>query len=234
MKTKTLLLAVALAAAGAVSAVAQPVYSVNAVGFVNTTVAPGFSIICNPLNASDNTVGALFPLASTPVNATIFTFNGSSYSSNRRRATGWENPSQVLVPGLGFFFNNTATTNLVLTFVGEVVQSPDASTPVSIGLAAGNFQLVGSRVPMSGLVQNDLGLTLAPQETVFMFENDGVNTPQYVSFRKTATGWSGPSPAPLGASIQSQSGQPIVPVGTGFFLKTTTTTSWNKQFSVNQ
>ena len=47
MRTKTLLLTAALAAAGVVSSMAQ-VYSVNSVGYVNLTLPNGFSMIANP------------------------------------------------------------------------------------------------------------------------------------------------------------------------------------------
>ena len=81
MKTKTLLLAAALAATGAVSGVAQTVYSVNAVGFVNLVIPPGFSINSNPLNAADNSVAALFP--SVPVGSAIYKFVGGSFVVTR-------------------------------------------------------------------------------------------------------------------------------------------------------
>src|SRR5437588_10363094 len=61
MRTKTLLLTAALSAAGVASSMAQgTVFSVNAVGYVNTTVGPKFSLIANPLTASDNTINTLF------------------------------------------------------------------------------------------------------------------------------------------------------------------------------
>jgi hypothetical protein len=61
MRTKALLLAAAFAAAGVATSVAQ-VYSVNAVGYVNVTLPPGFSLVSNPLNAGtgNNTVSKLF------------------------------------------------------------------------------------------------------------------------------------------------------------------------------
>ena len=47
MRTKTLLLTAALSAAGIASSMAQ-VYSVNAVGYVNTPLVTGFNLISNP------------------------------------------------------------------------------------------------------------------------------------------------------------------------------------------
>src|SRR3982751_6594621 len=59
MRTIALLLAAAFAAAGVATSMAQ-VYSVNAVGYVNVNIDPGFSMVSNPLNAADNSIQALF------------------------------------------------------------------------------------------------------------------------------------------------------------------------------
>src|SRR5688500_15579957 len=76
MRTKTLLLTAALSAAGIATSMAQaPVYSVNAVGYVNTPLVPGYNLISNPLdNKTGNDIqnlfkngiqGGVFPLGST-------------------------------------------------------------------------------------------------------------------------------------------------------------------------
>ncbi|MCX7872360.1 MAG: hypothetical protein N2487_03660, partial [Verrucomicrobiae bacterium] len=61
MKTKAILLAAAVAVAGAVAVKAQTVYSVNVVGYVNVTLYPGFNLIANPLNTTNNTIASLLP-----------------------------------------------------------------------------------------------------------------------------------------------------------------------------
>ena len=64
MRTKALLLGAAVGAIGLATSMAQ-VYSVNIVGYVNTTIPTGFSIICNPLNATGgNTIGNVMPRSS--------------------------------------------------------------------------------------------------------------------------------------------------------------------------
>src|SRR5947207_10303632 len=57
MRTKTLLLTAALAAAGAASAMAQNVYSVNAVGYANVSVPSGFSMIACPFEQTSGDYG---------------------------------------------------------------------------------------------------------------------------------------------------------------------------------
>lgn len=72
MRTKTLLLTAVLGVASIVAALAaDPVYSVNAVGYVNVVLKPGFTIVANPLNAGDNHLSKIFP-ANMPSGTTIY------------------------------------------------------------------------------------------------------------------------------------------------------------------
>src|SRR5258707_9446070 len=77
MKTKTLLLTAALAAAGAASAMAQNVYSVNAVGYINKSVQSGFSLLSNPFVVSNESLDALMP--TPPEGTTVYKLVGTTY-----------------------------------------------------------------------------------------------------------------------------------------------------------
>ena len=58
MRTKTLLIAAAALAAAVTSSQAQStVYSQNIVGYINTSLAPGYNLVANQLNVN-NTNGA--------------------------------------------------------------------------------------------------------------------------------------------------------------------------------
>ena len=207
MKTKALLAAGLLMAATAASSVAQTVYSVNAVGFVNVEIPPGFSILANPLEGAANTVSALFP--SVPNTSVIFKFTGSSYSQNTY-FLGWDFPNQTLVPGEAFFIKN-AGAKFTNTFVGNVKQGA-LTTPLSAG-----FSLVSSQVPQQGLVSTDLGLPIGNTETVFTYNNAMNRYDLYTFF--------------LGAWDPVE---PTIQVGQGFFVKKNNAASWNRTFSVNQ
>ena len=63
MRTKTLLLSAAVLAAGLAASTAQSVFSVNAVGYVNKTLAPGYNLIANPLNGTNNLLSTIIPTA---------------------------------------------------------------------------------------------------------------------------------------------------------------------------
>ena len=131
MKTKALLAAGLLIAASTASSFAQTVYSVNAVGFVNVTCPPGFSIIANPLSATVNTVQALMP-TSLPFLSSVFKFNpaGGGFTSSVYLGSGnWTANAMTLVPGEGFFFKNPSASPITLTFVGNVQEGTLTTSP---------------------------------------------------------------------------------------------------------
>ena len=207
MKTNTLLVAGLLMAASAAPSFAQTVYSVNAVGFVNVTIPPGFSIVCNPLEGAANTAPALFP--SVPLGTTLYKFSGGAFLLNTFGFSGWGSTTETYVPGEGFFIKNPTATPYINTFVGNVKQGT-LTTPVSSG-----FTLVGSQVPQSGLVVTDLQAPVAQFETIYKY--DGT---QYLPYVLGFSGWN-PS-------------EPTVNVGEGFFLKKNNPGTWTRTFSVNQ
>lgn len=201
-------------AASAVTSLAQTVYSVNAVGFVNVECPPGFSLISNPLAAATNTVVALFPTAAS--GTVVFKFNpatGGFVSSTFSSFLGaWTDPTMTLVPGEGFFYKNPTASTVTNTFVGNVQQGT-LVTPLGSG-----FNLVSSQVPQQGLVSTDLGLPNDAGTTVFTFSN-AANSYSSFAFSSFLGGWT-PS-------------EPTISVGQGFFVKRSATGSWSRSFSVN-
>ena len=168
MRTKALLLAVALTAAGIASIQAQSnVYSVNVVGYVNVTIPTGYSAIANPLRSTDNTVSNLFSGSPAAVGNTVYTWDGSGFVANFYDDLGgeWGNPGQVLAPGTGFFVRNPGApyTN---TFVGEVPQG-SLSNNVPVG-----YTMTASQVPQAGFTK-DLGLNALPGDFVYMWDGSG-------------------------------------------------------------
>ena len=212
MRTKTLLLTAALVAVGAASSMAQ-VYSQNAVGYVNVTLAPGFNLIANPLNAAVNTLGALIPAA--PDGAQFYKFTpGSGFATftfdGLDNAWG-PNGNVSLAPGEGGFLNNPTAGNVVVTFVGDVLQGTlNTSLP-------NGFSIASSKVPQTANVD---ALLLPPDDgdQLFKFVNPG---PGYVTytFDGLDNAW-GPS-------------SPVINVGESFFINKTVSRTWTRVFSVN-
>jgi len=216
MRTKTLLLTAALVAAGVAASQAQ-VYSVNAVGYINVVCKPGYTIIANQLVNSNSTVAALFP--GVPDGTTILGWNGNSFTINQYDAGfgEWGAPNQTLKPGEGVFFFNPATTNVTVTFVGDVPQGSLTNTVPHL------YSLKSSIVPQAGLLQTALGYVPADADTVLQYKNTGVPATSGYIF------------AQYDASFGEWTAEPNIAVGEGFFILRTAAGSvnWTRQFSVN-
>jgi len=205
MRTKTLILTAVLSAAGLATSLAQtPVYSQNAVGYVNKTFATGFTMVANPLKTSNDTVGSLFP--SVPLFVNFYKWNGASFDIATFTPGGWDLPNITLKPGEGGFINtDTAFTN---TFVGEVSQGS-----LSHAVPAG-FSIQASEVPQAGTL-DALGLVLNTFDNVYKW-----NGSSYTIYTVLPGG--GWDPA-----------VPSVEVAESFFVNAATATTWNRTFSVN-
>jgi hypothetical protein len=215
MRTKTLLFAAALGLATVATSMAQAVYSVNAVGFVNRSVPPGFSIIANPLKNGDNSLGTLFPVV--PTGTTIYKFVDGAYKSYFFVRGAWNDPTVKLEPGEGAFIKNTTTEAFNVTFVGEVPTGEN----MSINLPAG-YSLVASHVPQALVLKSpegttaDLNFPAVNGDTIYFFRNGAYQSHPFIR-----GGWT------------TESG-PVPEVGEGFFVKKGAATTWTRSFSVNQ
>lgn len=207
MRTKLILTTAVLGVAGSLGAVAQ-VYSVNAVGYINVTVAAGkLALISNQLNTGGNKVSEVLP--TTAEGTIVYKYTqAAGFGINSYSFGAWDNPAQVIAPGEGFFVANNGTTPLTLTFVGEVPQGA-LSTPLLAGL-----NLVASQVPQAGKLVADLLYT--PTEGDIIYQWDGA---AYKQNSYNFGAW--------------DNGDPAIAVAEGFFLSRSAAGSWARTFSVN-
>lgn len=233
MRTKALLCAAAVVAAGAVTSMAQNVYSLNVVGYVNVTVPAGFNVYVNPLS-NGQTNGANEIFSALPNGTTILTWNGSSYVASYYDASlgispnNWYQADGVtpsvppsLPPGLGFFMNPGSA--FTATFVGSVVPAP--GTTNNMAVPAG-FQLVGSVLPVSGAVTNSsFNLPLNNGMTVLTWNGSAYTAFYYdASLGISPNNWylsDGVTPGPV----------PSINVGQGFFWNPAGNTTWIQTLS---
>jgi len=218
MRTKALLLAAAFAAAGVATSMAQ-VYSVNAVGYVNVTLQPGFNLVSNPLNAADNSIGNLFKNMSGGVTGgtTVYKFvNGNFIAAQYDDLDNVYSPADAaattVVPGEGVFVFVPGGATKTLTFVGEVVQG-STTTPLPRG-----FSIKASVVPQAGK-PDDFGLVGAGGDTLYQY-NPATKNYNAFQFDDLDNVW---TPA-----------LPVINVGEAFFyLRVGPATNWTRTFSVN-
>jgi uncharacterized membrane protein YvlD (DUF360 family) len=139
MRTKTLVLTAALVAAGALSSVAQNVYSVNVVGYINLTIQPGLNLISVPLSAATTDINTVLTNQSPLLDASslVYTWNSAGQSFNQAAAAGGDGQWYLgdysdfshiqLTPGQGFFLRNGGAAS-TLTLVGTVPQGTNNVT----------------------------------------------------------------------------------------------------------
>ena len=211
MRTKTLLLTAALSAAGIATSMAQ-VYSVNAVGYVNTPLVAGYNLISNPLNNTANNGNVISSLFATlPAGAQIFKFNGTRYDSAEVDAFTGEvtgpAASMAVAPGEGVFVRVDAAATI--TFVGDVPQGT-----LNNSIPAG-FSIRSSQVPQAGTA-TVLQFPAAEGDQIFVFNEA---TQKYATSTFTFGAWD-PS-------------EPSIDVGEAVFVRTDATKVWTRIFSVN-
>lgn len=163
MRTKSLLAAAAIVAAGLASSLAQSnVYSLNVVGYVNRATPDGqFVLLSNPLDSGSNTLNGILP--NSALDATVFKWDFAGQNLDAVSSTkipgGWS-PDLAIAPGEAFFYVSVGdTTN---TFVGQVRQG--ALTLPIVG--GGSFNAIGSLAPVGGTL-NSLLNNPAADDTIF-------------------------------------------------------------------
>ena len=217
MKLKTLAIAAATLAVGAISSQAQ-VYSQNIVGYANVVFVGtnSYTLVCNPLDdGNGNVISNLF--ANLPAGSTITTWNGATFNAAvGKTAGGWGAGSGAsLPPGVGFFVKNgkasPASPPYTNTFAGTVAVASGGSVTNSLILG---YNLVGSILPYAAdlITDTNLNLQVAKQSTLTSWN---VNGQVYnAAIGKTAGGWS------VGATFP-------VTVGQAYFIKSgTMATNW--------
>jgi hypothetical protein len=192
---------------------------VNAVGYVNTTIVPGFNLVSNPLNNTEpngNTIGNLF--ASMPDGTQVYRFTGSGFvSSTKDELAGGFDPvserNQTLMPGQGVFVKNNGGANQTVTFVGEVPQGN-----LVVNIPAG-FSIVSSPVPQAGKVTPDLGYAPGNGDQLYFWNK---TSQKYSVHTYDAT---------FG---EFDVALPTLDVGEAFFVRKNAAGTWTRNFSVNQ
>jgi hypothetical protein len=231
MRTKALLLAAAFAAAGVATSMAQ-VYSVNAVGYVNTTLVPGFNLISNPLNAADNKVETIFNnFQGGPRDGTIvYTFKNGVFANIGYSALfgSWSGDAmgQTEVPGEGVFVFLPApgtgeAANKVLTFVGEVPQGP-----TSVTIPKG-FSIISSPVPQA-VSPDTVKNTDASSAAIPATDGDII-----YHYNTTTKGFDSNSFSTIFGGWDTS---PLPPIKVGeavYYFRTGAATTWTRTFDVN-
>jgi hypothetical protein len=158
MRTKTLLIAAAVLAAGIGSSVAQTVYSANIVGYINLQIPTGASIIANQLDNGTNDLASLVPNAN--FGDTVYRWNGTGFDSSVNFGS-WS-PDFVLLPGQAVFY--VASAPLSVTLVGQV-ETGNLTNSIPAGIS-----LVSDQVPVSASLDT-VGFPSGFGDTIYFYRS---------------------------------------------------------------
>jgi len=231
MRTKVLICAAALAVASAFTTMAQNVYSLNVVGYINIPLVQGFNLIANQLDydgtGTNNTVVNILG-TNLPLKSTVYTWNGTTYASSTfntvkgTTSAAWNVTTLTLNPGQGAWLSipSLAGSSSNLTTVGQVDQGSLVNPNL---LANGGFALVGSMVPISGGLQTVLGYTPLVGDKVYQFSAATQSYLPASSYEKvkgsSSAAW---TPA-----------EPTIGIGEGFWMDVGAGAVWSNYFEVS-
>jgi hypothetical protein len=187
---------------------AGTVHSTNVIGYAAVTLAPGFSMIANPLE-STRTVAEVFN--GWPDGTTLSKFDTRLFrlTENAVKFGKWTNPSEILMPGEGAIFYNPTSDYKSVSFVGEVMQG-NLSIPIP-----GGFSVRSSMLPLPGHLGEDLGFPVADGDVIHLFDRD---RQKYVLYPYEEGKWT--------------DGSPVVSVGESFWVAKTEPGNWTLEFAV--
>jgi hypothetical protein len=226
MRTKVLVGLAALAA-GAFTATAQNVYSLNVVGYINLPLVPGFNLVANQLDAdgtgTNNTVAGVIG-TNIPAGTIVYTWDPSVANYNLalygviKGVTKWDaGGANAFNPGQGAWVSIPAgSANTTVTTVGQVMQGSLVNNQIP---ALGGFALLGNVVPVSGLLQHDLNYSPKIGDLVYKWD------PAIQNYDLRVYG--------IIKGVEKWDNEPTINVGEGFWLTTTNHNStWSTNFTV--
>jgi hypothetical protein len=177
------------------------IFSVNAVGYINVTVKPGFNLIANQLFAQDNSIGSLFKNFDGGVvpGTTIYKlvdgkFLTATWDDLDNQYVPESTAAELTLPGDGVFVYLPGSREKVLTFVGEVLQG-EVCTEIPSG-----YSIKSSAIPQT-LDFNALNFPGSPGDKVFRF-NARTASFQMFQFDEVENRWPDTMPdIPVGEAV---------------------------------
>jgi hypothetical protein len=232
MRTKVLLSAAALVAASALSSLAQNVYSLNVVGYINLSLTPGYNLVANQLDldgtGTNNTVAGVFG-TQLPAGSEVYTWNGTGFNAasifsvpRTGGAAAWtQGGTAPLNPGMGCYIQ--VPSAVTVTTVGQVLQGSLVNPNIP---AAGGYALLSSMVPISGTITS-LNYVATAGDQIFFWDNT-LTPPGFdpaYNYTVPRTGGAATWAVPPGV--------PTINVGQGFFLNAkAANTVWSNYFTI--
>jgi len=145
------------------------VFSCNAVGYINSTLAPGFSLFVNQFVGPSAVSNVLGPL---PGGIAVYQVTENGFKANAM-SVNWTRPDAPMPFGEVFYILNPFGVPLTVTTVGEVAQGD-----LQQALPAG-YSIAGSLVPQNGPVSSLLEMPAADADEVWRWNSQSQTYLQY-------------------------------------------------------
>ena len=239
MRTKTLLIAAAALAVGAISSEAQ-VYSQNIVGYANIVVTGGqYNMLTAPFNSgATNGANEIFNgnyalnAGYLPDGTILYRWNGAGFDGNiydvsaGADANNWYNGDETdtadtptLGPGQGFFLVPPAGTTFTNLYAGTVAVNVGAQNVLTVN--GGQYNMLGCVIPAAGAVSNAVINMYPPDGTIlYTWNGNGFNGNIYDSSAGAdANNW-------YNGDETDTANTPTINVGQGFFVVPPSLTTW--------
>ena len=181
----------------------------NVIGYANVPTPPGFTMVANPFQTTNNRISELLP--SLPEGSMFNKFDNLKFrlSDNAFKQGKWSNPDETLSPGEGAIICNPTSDFRVLTFAGEVMLGK-----LQLTIPPG-FSIRSSMVPQAGALHADLGFPFGPGDVVHVFDRD---QQKYIITEYDGTKWA--------------TQPPVIGVGEAFWVGKTVPATWARDFQV--
>jgi len=224
MRTKVLL-GLAVLAAGLTTALADGVYSVNVVGYVNVTLQSGkLHYLSIPLAPTDGnwSINNTIKPGDAQIDAKLFIWKDTQWDPDNPiyygEADMWD-PAPIVTNGVSFFMVSKA--NSVLTFVGEVPQS--TTGPIKYDIEAG-LSTLANKIPLSTNFPGiDVGHT---DDKMWVWDQTKQDWESLVWINYGTDGWD------KDGNFDSTDGPKLEPTQGVFYMNKGTAIAFERQFTV--
>ena len=183
--------------------------SAKTIGYASIILAPGFTMVGNPLVRAQDSLPELFKEMPEGTIVSKFDSRFHSLRENVLKGGKWTNSDERIGFGEGAIVFNPSPDYKVLTFVGEA-NLDGVSIPVPAG-----FSIQTSTVPEPGALYPDLRFPISDEDVIHLFDRD---QQKYVLYPYNNGTWS--------------AGPPIVGVAESFWVAKRAPGNWNHDLTV--
>ena len=191
-------------------------YALNAVGYANISVPPGFTLLANPLKnfAAQDIISHLI---TGPEGLTVYKLIDGKFIFNslERNSDGqleWSDPTMTLDPGEGCFIYNPTDKFFTLTFVGDL-EFGIVDTAINQG-----FSILSSKIAQGGALESRLQFPPEEGDVVYRLINGRYLVYNYARQDDGKLGWDV---------------EPTIEVGESFLLYTKISRVWERLLFLN-